>query len=108
MKVHASPDMSLFDLLTPRETRQGLSQNLSAYDVAKLDVVLDSFLDSEEREVYLSPVRDLIWDMTELRALEAHSMQLLLMGNDISALQDRVRHPRRYIRKHGHSRRSHR
>lgn len=54
--------------------------------------------------LYLSPVRDLIWDMTELLALETYCMRLLLMGNDISALQDRVQHLRRYIRKHGHSR----
>jgi hypothetical protein len=104
MKVNASPDMPLFDLLVPYETRRELLQNLSAYDVAKLDVVLGGFLDSEEREVYLSPIRDLIWNTTELRALEAHGMQLLLMGNDISALQDRVQYPRQYIRKYGHSR----
>jgi hypothetical protein len=104
MKLNASPDMPLFDLLIPYETRQQLLRNLSAYDVAKLDIVLGGFLDCGEREVYLSPVRDLIWDMTELRALEAYGMQLLLMGNDISALQDRVQHPRHYIRKHGHSR----
>jgi hypothetical protein len=104
MKVNVSPDMPLFDFLIPYETRRELLQNLSAYDVAKLDVVLGGFLDPKERDVYLSPVRDLIWNMTELGALEAHGMQILLMGNDISALQDRVQHPRRYIRKHGHSR----
>jgi hypothetical protein len=48
--------MPLFDLLIPYETRRELLQNLSAYDVAKLDVVLGGFLDSKEREVYLSPI----------------------------------------------------
>jgi hypothetical protein len=104
MKVNASSDMPLFNLLIPYETRRQLLQLLSAYDVAKLDMVLGRFLDFKEREVYLNPVRDLIWDMTELRALEANGMKLLLIGNDISALQERVQHPRRYIRKHGHSR----
>jgi hypothetical protein len=96
--------MPLFDLFIPYEIRQRLLQSLSAYDVAKLNAVLGGFLDRREREVYLSPIRDLIWDTTELRTLEAFGMRLLLIGNDTSALQERVRRPIEYIRNHGHAR----
>jgi hypothetical protein len=95
--------MPLFNLLIPYKIRRELLRNLSAYNIAKLDAVLGSFLNPKERDVYLNPVQDLIWNITELRALKAHSMQLLLIGNNISALQERVQHPRQYIRKHGHS-----
>jgi hypothetical protein len=48
--------MPLFDLLILYKIRRELLRNLLAYDVAKLDLVLGSFLDPKECNVYLSPV----------------------------------------------------
>jgi hypothetical protein len=96
--------MSLSGLFVPYPVRHQILRNLSAYDVAKVDMVLGNFLDSEERKSYLNPIRDLVWDVDEVRALEAHGLRLLLIGNDTSALQRRLQHPHQYIRKYGHSR----
>lgn len=63
--------MSLFDLFVPYPVRKQMLQSLSAYDIAKVGMVLGRFLDSGERELYLNPIRDLIWDLAEVRALEA-------------------------------------
>jgi hypothetical protein len=95
--------MPLFDLLIPYKIQQSLLQSLSAYNVAKLNAVLGGFLDRREREVYLNPIQDLIWDTTELRALKAFGMRLLLIGNNTSALQEQVRHLIKYIRNQGHA-----
>jgi hypothetical protein len=96
--------MSLFDLFVPYPVRQQILRSLSAFDVAKVDMVLGKFLGPEERKYYLNPIRDLVWDVNELRALEAYGLRLLLIGNDTLALQQRLQHPQHYIRKHGHSR----
>jgi len=96
--------MPLFDLFVPYPLRRSILKSLSAYDVAKLEIVLGRFLDLEEREHYLNPLRDLVWDADEVKALEAYGLRLLLIGNDVLALQQRLQHPQQYIRKHGHSR----
>jgi hypothetical protein len=96
--------MPLFDLLVPFPVRTQLLSNLSAYDVAKLNLVFRGFLDSSEKESYLNPLRDLIWNIHEFKALQAHGMRLLLVGNDVLALQQRLEQPGRYIQKYGHSR----
>jgi hypothetical protein len=96
--------MSLFNLFVPYPVRQRILQSLSAYDVAKVDMVLGKFLDPDERKYYLNPIRDLIWDVDEVRALEAYGLRLLLIGNDASALHQRLQHPQDYVRKYGHSR----
>jgi hypothetical protein len=102
---HTNPlVMPLFDLFVPYPVRQQILQSLSAYDVAKVDMVLGKILDPKERKYYLNPIRDLVWDIDEVRALEAFGMRLLLIGNDASALQQRLQHPQHYIRKYGHSR----
>jgi hypothetical protein len=99
--------MSLFDLFVPYPVRKQMLQSLSAYDIAKVGMVLGRFLDSGERELYLNPIRDLIWDLAEVRALEACGVRLILIGNDILALQQRLQHPQHYIRKYSHSRKLH-
>jgi hypothetical protein len=96
--------MSLFNIFVPYPVRQQILQSLSAYDVAKIDIVLGGFLDPEERKHYLNPIRDLVWDVDEVRALEAYGLRLLLIGNDTSALQQRLQDPQHYIRTYGHSR----
>jgi hypothetical protein len=99
--------MSIFDLFVPYPVRQQILQSLSAYDVAKVDMALGRFLDHAERKYYLNPIRDLIWDIHEVRALEAYGLRLLLIGNDASALHQRLQHPQHYIHKYGHSRKLH-
>lgn len=99
-----SSSMPLFDLLVPYAARTQLLNNLSAYDVAKLDMSLGLFLDAREREIYLNPLRDLVFDVAEVRALEAYGMKLLLLGNDVSALQQRLKNPHHYIHGHGRKR----
>lgn len=59
-RPHRNHGMSIFILLTLYEVRQMLLQNLSAYHVAKLDMVLHRFLEPRERRKYLSPARDLL------------------------------------------------
>jgi hypothetical protein len=96
--------MSLFNLLIPVPIRTELLRNLSAYDVAELNKVFRGFLDPSEKLSYLNPLRDLIWDTNKLQALEVHGMRILLLGNDVSALQQRVEDPEQYIQRYGHSR----
>ncbi|KAF1346419.1 hypothetical protein EJ07DRAFT_31139, partial [Lizonia empirigonia] len=84
--------------------RKQLLQELSAYDAAKLEIVLGRFLDCRERNVYLNPIRDLMFSLTEVRALETCGMRFVLLGNDIFALRRRLEDPQQYIRKHGHTR----
>jgi hypothetical protein len=96
--------MALFDLLVPAPIRKQLLQNLSAYDVAKLNLAFRGFLDPSEKVSYLNPLRDLIWDINEMHALETHGMRLLLLGNDVLALQQRLDNPEQYLRRHGHRR----
>lgn len=96
--------MPLFDLLVALPIRKPLLQSLSAYDIAKVNMLYQGFLDPEEKEFYLNPIRDLIWDVKEVQALEKYGMRLLLFGNDLLALRQRLQNPRSYIRKYGHRR----
>lgn len=95
--------MGLFNLLVPVPVRTELLSNLSAWDVAKLNAVFRGFLDPSERLYYLNPVRDLVWNTNELRALEVYGMRLLLLGDDVSALQQRLEDPEQHIRRYGHN-----
>lgn len=92
--------MPLFDLFIPNAVRTRLLERLSAYDAAKLDMIFGQFLDTRERNLYLNPLRDLVFDLAEARALEAYGMRLLLLGNDVFALHARLQRPQHYIRKH--------
>ncbi|KAF1363088.1 hypothetical protein EJ07DRAFT_103984 [Lizonia empirigonia] len=95
--------MPLQDLFVPYPVRKKILQSLSAYDTAKLEVALRGLLSCQERKLYLQPLRDLVEDTAEIQALEAYGMRLLLLGNDVSALQQRLKFPQDYICKHGHS-----
>jgi hypothetical protein len=105
LELQFSLAMSLFSLFVEYPVRKRLLQALSAYDIAKLDVVFGGFLPHPERQLYLNPIRDLIENTDEVQDLEAYGMKLLLFGNDVLALRQRLQHPQDYIRKHGHSRR---
>lgn len=92
--------MSLWALLVPYPVRRQILQSLLAYDIAKLEVATGGFLSPKERQLYLQPLHDLVEDIAEVRALEAYGMRLLLLGNDVSALQQRLKSPQDYIRRH--------
>jgi hypothetical protein len=79
--------MFLFDLVVPYLVRQRILQNLFAYDVTKVDMVLGTFLDPGERKYYLNPIRDLVCNVDEVQAFETYGLRSLLIGNDTSALQ---------------------
>jgi hypothetical protein len=90
----------LLAILIPYEIRKSLLQYLSAYDVAKLDECLGHFLDPRERAKYLEPMRDLFWDMAETQSLLLAGMEFVLLGNDTSALKQRLHDTKNYLRKY--------
>lgn len=96
--------MPLFDLFIPYSVRKSILEKLSAYDIAKMDMIFSQFLDPRERKMYLSPLRDLFFDCAEVKALQAYGLRLFLLGHDVMALRRRLQYPQSYIRKHGHSR----
>ncbi|KAF2182664.1 hypothetical protein K469DRAFT_495723, partial [Zopfia rhizophila CBS 207.26] len=93
------------DILVPYEPRKTLMQYLSAFDVAKLDLSLNHVLDDSERQAYLNPIRDLIWNTSEMDALIKEGMKLILLGNDVPSLQKRLNNTRKYLKRYGHERR---
>jgi len=52
------PKKGLIDLLTAYPIRVALLSMFLAYDIAKLELVLDCVLDPSERRVYMNPIRD--------------------------------------------------
>lgn len=95
---------TLIDLLIPHESRKGILQRLSAWDVAKLDLCLGRILDEQERLVYLNPIRDMFYPVAELEILLKGGMKLVLLGNDIPHLYRRLKDPGRYARTNGDKR----
>ena len=89
---------NLLHLLTPYEIRRGILQHLSAWDIAKLDLVLGHMLDRQEREIYLKPARDLFHDLQEMQFLIAAGMKIVLLGNDVPFLHQRLEDPIRYLK----------
>lgn len=61
-------------------------------------------LSRRERKLNLNPLRDLVENIAKVQAHEAFGMRLLLLGNDVLALQQRLQSPQDYIRKYGHRR----
>lgn len=96
--------MPFCSLLRPYPVRKRLLQNLSAYEIAKLDVTFRRILGHSERAFYLNPLRDLFEDIAEVQALETYGMKLLLLGNDVLALLQRLQRPRHHMRQHAHCR----
>jgi hypothetical protein len=91
----------LRDILVPYSVRKMILHQLSAFDVAKLDEVLQGTLDDFERKNYLDPLRDLFWDVPEANLLLQDGMQLFLFGDDVSALSERLINTREYLNRHG-------
>jgi hypothetical protein len=85
-----STAMAFCNLFTPYDVRKGILRNLSAFDVAKLDIVMGNILDPLERKLYLNPTRDLIWNTNEMNSLIECGMKLLLIGPDTYTLTKRL------------------
>jgi hypothetical protein len=90
----------LLAILIPYEIRKSVLQYLSAYDVAKLDEYLGHVLDPRERSIYLDPMRDLFWDVADIQTLLRAGMEFILLGNDTSALVQRLHDTKKYSRKY--------
>jgi hypothetical protein len=99
--------VTLKDLLIPYESRKGILQQLSAWDVAKLDLYLGGILDEQERKAYLNPIRDIFYHVAELNSLLKGGMKLVLLGNDTSHLYRRLKDPGRYATRTNRSKRLH-
>lgn len=104
LALPSSLAMPLLSLFVPYPVRKELLQSLSAYDIAKLDLAFGGILSHRERKLYLNPLRDLVEDIAEVQALEAYGIRLLVLGNDVLALRQRLQSPQDYIRKYGHRR----
>ena len=92
------------DILIPYECRKLLLNYLSAYDIAKLDLLFRFILDERERNAYLDPMRDLIGNLSEMRALLQGGMKLILLGKDVPALEERLHNIKSYWRGHDNKR----
>jgi hypothetical protein len=95
---------TLHNILIAYDIRRTLLSSLSAYDVAKLNLSLGTILDSSERQIYLNPLRDVIWDLSETRALFLNGMKILLLGEDVKLLEKRLHDTKHYLDCHGHAR----
>jgi hypothetical protein len=61
---------------------------------------LGHFLDPRERAKYLDPMRDLFWDMAETQSLLRAGIEFVLLGNDTSALEQKLHDTKNYLRKY--------
>lgn len=85
--------------------QMALLQHLSAYDIAKLGLVLHLELRDTERKRYLNPIRDLVWNIPEIEFLLAEGMKLLLFGDDVPDLSQRLQDTKKYLdRRRGNQR----
>ena len=73
-------------MLVPYDSRRKILSSLSAFDIAKLDLALGRVLDKTESCTYLNPVRDIIWNTSEMSNLIKEGMKLIICGNDVPDL----------------------
>ena len=99
------PTSNLLDILRSYDARKQIFSLLSAYDLAKLNLVLGHILNEREKLIYLNPVRDIIWDTSEMSILLDKGLKLFICGSDVPLLDLRIRDPQRYLRENGHQRR---
>lgn len=86
------------DLFVPYEARIGILQRLCAWDLVKLELSMGGLLDEKERSAYIHPVRDLFHDPAELDSLVEVGLKIVLLGNDVAYLNERLKDPARYLR----------
>ena len=81
----------LLRILTQYPIRKPVLDYLSAYDVAKLNAYLGDFLTATDKTTWLNPMRDLFWDVAVIERLLQEGLELVLLGNDLSVLGQRLR-----------------
>ncbi|KAF2844287.1 hypothetical protein T440DRAFT_372127, partial [Plenodomus tracheiphilus IPT5] len=81
-----------------------LLQYTSAFDAAKLGQLRDIELTPYERRTYLRPVRDLIWNIDEMKELWKEGMKLILLGDDVRALEQRLHESNQHVECHANRR----
>ena len=96
-----APGASISYMLSLPPIRTRVLHHLSAYDAAKLDSLCICILRRLEKKMYLDPARDIIQNVIEMQLLIKEGMQLLLIGNDVAALFQRLRDTREYLKKNG-------
>jgi hypothetical protein len=78
--------------------------SISAFEVAKLVNLKLCVLTPKERERYLKPLRDLVWDVPAVERLSREGMKLTLLGDGAYALEQRLHATERYLNSYGNSR----
>lgn len=106
----ASSDMetpciaSLGYLLFLSPIRRRILDSVSAFDAAKLVNLKLCVLTAKEKEKYLNPIRDLVWDVPAVERLSREGMKLMLLGDGAYALEQRLHATERYLNSRGNVR----
>jgi len=95
---------SLWNLLRFPPTQKSILNNLSAFEVAKLVYLGLCTLTPKEKERYLKPLRDLVWDVPAAERLSQEGMRLTLLGDGAYALEQRLHATESYLNTHGNDR----
>jgi hypothetical protein len=96
--------LSLGYLLWLPPTRRMILDNISAFEVAKLVHLKLCVLTPKERERYLKPLRDLVWNVPAVERLSREGMKLTLLGDCAYALEQRLHATEHYLNSHGNGR----
>ncbi|EUC40823.1 hypothetical protein COCMIDRAFT_30303 [Bipolaris oryzae ATCC 44560] len=95
---------SLGYLLFLSPIRRRILDSVSAFDAAKLVNLKLCILTAKEKEKYLKPIRDLVWDVPAVERLSREGMKLMLLGDGAYALEQRLHATERYLNSHGNGR----
>ncbi|XP_014553197.1 hypothetical protein COCVIDRAFT_40756 [Bipolaris victoriae FI3] len=95
---------SLRYLLFLSPIRRRILDSVSAFDVAKLVNLKLCILTAKEKEKYVKPIRDLVWDVPAVERLSQEGMKLMLLGDGAYALEQRLHATERYLNSHRNGR----
>ncbi|EOA83919.1 uncharacterized protein SETTUDRAFT_83736, partial [Exserohilum turcica Et28A] len=84
--------------------RRRILDSVSAFDAAKLVNLKLCVLTAKEKEKYLNPIRDLVWDVPAVERLSREGMKLMLLGDGAYALEQRLHVTERYLNSRGNGR----
>ncbi|KAF2843971.1 hypothetical protein T440DRAFT_365515, partial [Plenodomus tracheiphilus IPT5] len=84
--------------------RRTILDHVSTFEVAKLIHLKLCVLTPKERERYLKPLRDLVWNVPAIERLSREGMKLTLLGDSAYALEQQLHATERYLNSHGNSR----
>lgn len=84
--------------------RRRILENVSAFDAAKLVELKLCVLTAKEKETYLKPLRDLVWDVPAVERLSQEGMKLMFLGYGANVLEQRLHATGHYLNSHGNRR----